>query len=560
MVQKKFTVHILIFVCLLSTWGRYAQADPNSTDAQAYQEVYKYILEEKWEKALTEYDAFIQKYEKSQYLDDAHFWHCFAMEKTGAADEDVFKCYQDLIDTYPESQWADDAKRNLIVVGKRLVDMGKAEYGVIIKTMQESMDKEIALTAISALRDIGSERAIDALAGLYKSTQIRAVREEIIFTLSQFKSPKVVQSLTKIVKEDPDRHMREKALFWLGQKSQSEQVIKLMEHVALNDPNQEVREKAIFALSQIREGKGIGALKKIAEGAKDTAVRRESVFWLGQQAKSEDVIQFLETIIRKDSDPEVQERALNALAHAHGNLGTPALINLAESNLDKTVRKQAVFWIGQRSKSEQAIRCLEKVALNDTDNETRKTALHALSRIPEGRGIEALKKIGNTAKDVETRREAVFWLGRRVKSEDIIKFLQDVAQKDTDIEIRNSALLALSQAPGGRGVEALKKVAETVKDNEIRKQAVFWLGRQANSTDVVHFLEKVAREDSDSEIRKNAMTALVHAPNNLGIPALINLAKSHPDTEIRKDAIFWLGRSKDPRAIEALIEIVSEVK
>ena len=119
-------------------------------------------------------------------------------------------------------------------------------------------------------------------------------------------------SLTKIVKEDPDRHLRERALFWLSQTKPSEEVIKLMEHVALNDPNQEVRDKAVFALSQIREGKGVGALKRIAGGAKNAAVRRSAVFWLGQQAKSKDAIQFLETVIQKDSDPKVRERALHA--------------------------------------------------------------------------------------------------------------------------------------------------------------------------------------------------------------------------------------------------------
>jgi HEAT repeat protein len=625
MEKRKLTVHIFILVCLLSTWGQYIQADPNSPDIQTYQQAYKYILEENWEKALTEYETFIQKYPKSQYLDDAHFWHCLAMEKTGAADEDVFSCYQDLINTYPKSQWADDAQRNLIVVGKRLADMGKTEYEAIIKAMQESVDKEIALTAISALKNIGSEKALDALAGLYKSTQNPAVREEIIFTLSQFKSPKVVQSLTKIVKEDPDRHMREKALFWLGQKTQSEEVIKLMEHVALNDPNHEVREKAVFALSQVREGKGIETLKRIAQGAKDATIRRESVFWLGQRSKTKDTIQFLETIVQKDPDPEVRERALHALAHERDNLGIPALIKLAESHSDKTVRSQAVLWIGQNAKSEQAIRCLENVALNDTDEEVRKTAMLALSRASEGRGVEALKKIGTTAKDNATRKEAVFWLGRRVKSEDIIKFLESVALKDADIEIRNTALLSLYQAPEGRGVEALMKVAEAAKDVETRKQAVFWLGRnaksdnvmkflenvvlkeadieirktailalsqarneqslealkkigstakdadtrkeavfwvgrQAKSADVIQFLEKVVREDSDPEVRRNAFMALVQAPENLGVPALINLAKSHPDNEIRRDAIFRLGQSKDPRAIEALLEIVNDIQ
>lgn len=626
MVKKRIAVFLIVSACLPTVWGQRTQVDPNQTDTQSYRKAYDYILEENWDKTLTAFETFIQQYEKSPYLDDAHFWHCFAMEKTGARDEDVFKCYQDLIKTYPKSQWADDAKRNLIAVAKRLSDMGKTGYGAIVKAMQKSEDKEIALTAISALREIGSERALDALAGLYTSTQHRAVREEIIFTISQFKSPKVVPSLTKIVKDDPDRHMREKALFWLGQKTQSEPVIKLMEHVALNDPNHEVRKKAVFALSQVREGKGMGALKRIAGGAKDAAARKEAVFWLGQQAKSNDVIQFIETIVQKDSDPEVRERALQVLAYqTPGNLGVPALINLVNTQSDKIVRKRAVFWIGQNAKSKQAILCLESVALEDPDPEIRKTALLALSHAPDGRGAESLKKIGRTAKDADTRQEAVYWLGHRARSNDVIQFLETVVLKDAVAKVRKKALLSLSRAPEGRGVEALKKIAETSKDAGIRKDAVYWLGhharsddviefletvvleetvteigktallalsqapdgrgvealkkigrtakdaatrkdaifwvgQQARSADVIQFLENVVREDSDPEVRKKALTALVHAPRNLGVPALINLAKSHPDPAIRREAIFWLGQSKDPRAMEALVEIVNDMK
>jgi HEAT repeat protein len=399
-----------------------------------------------------------------------------------------------------------------------------------------------------------------------------------------------------------------------------------MEHVALNDPNQEVREKAVFSLAQVREGKGVEALKHIAETAKDVTARENAVFWMGQQAKSKDVVQFLEKVVRKDKDPRVREKALHVLAHqAPTNLGVPALINLIENQTDKVTRKKAVFWIGQNARTEQAIRCLESVALEDSDAEIRKTALLALSHAPDGRGLKAVIKIGGTAKDAGTRKEAVFWLGQRAKSAEIIQFLETAALKDADSEVRHAALHALSHAPEGRGVEALKKVAETSGDNEIRRravfwlgqrtksedviqfleniilrdtdaeirktallalsqardgrcvkalmkiggsakdadtreQAIFWLGQQAKSEEVIQFLEKIVREDSDREVRKKALTALVHAHQNLGVPALINLAKTHPDNTIRREAIFWLGQSKDPRATEALVEIVNEMK
>ncbi len=560
MFKNRIAVFLIVLACIPIGWGKETPADPNKTDTQRFEEAYDYILEEDWDAALTAFEAFIQTYEKSPYLDDAHFWHCYAMEKTGAQDEDVFKCYQDLIKTYPKSQWTDDAKRSLITVAKRLSDSGKTEYGAIVKAMQESENKEIALTAIMALRQIGSERALEALAGLYSSTQQRAVREEIISTISQFKSPKVVPSLTKIVKEDPDRRMREQALFWLSQKSQSKEAVQLMEHVALNDPNHEVRERAVFALSQVREGKGVESLKKIAQTAKDVNARQRAIFWMGQKAKSADVVQFLEKTALEDPVTEVRKTALHALSQAPDGRGVKAMMKIGSTAKDANTRKEAVFWLGQRAKSDEIIQFLENAALKDSNSDVRHSALHSLSHAPEGRGVEALKKIAQTCKDTDTRREAVFWLGQRAGSDDVIQFLENVALNDTDVEICRRAMLALSHARDNRGMKSLMKIGGTAKNAETRKDAIFWVGQKAKSEDVIQFLEKVIREDSNPEVRKNAMTALVHAHRNLGVPALINLAKSHPDSEIRREAIFWLGQSKDPRATEALVEIVNDMK
>jgi len=561
MVKQRYAVHLLTLAYLLSTWGQYVQADPNATETQAYQDAYNYILEENWEKGLTAFKTFAEQNKKSPYFDDALFWHCFAMEKAGAGCEDVFECYQDFIKAHPKSKWADDATRNLIAVGKKLSDMGKKEYGAIIRTMQDSVDREIALTAISALRNIDNERALDALISLYQKTQHRAIRKEIIFTVSQFKSPKVLQGLQEIVKEDPDRHMRETALFWLSQKTQSKEVLQLMEHVALNDPNEEVRKKAVFALSQIPKGKGIGALIRIVGATKSAATRKEAVFWIAQNVKSDDVIKLLETVALKDAVAEIRKTAVLALSQAPDGRGVEALKRIGGTAKDAATRKDAVFWIGQNAKSDDVVQFLETVVQNDSDPQVRERALHALAhQVPENLGIPALINLVKTHSDKTVRNKAVFWVGQKAKSEEAIRCLETVVLKDAVAEIRKTAMLALSQAPDGRGVEALKRIGGTAKDAATRKDAIFWIGQQAKSADVIQFLENITREDLDPEVRKHALTALVQAPQKLGIPALINLAKSHPDKKIRTEAVFWLGESKDPRAMEALVEIVNELK
>jgi len=690
MLKKRFAYSLLLLGCLLFTMGQKAQADPSSEEAQRYQEAYNYILEEKWEKALEACKAFVQEFKGSSYVDDARFWHCYAMEKKGIEYEEVFRCYEDFIKTYPNSKWADDAKRNLIVIGKKLSDMGKKEYGVVIRTMQDSADREIALTAISALRNIGNERALDALVGLYKRTQHRAVREEIISTLSEFRLPKAVQSLTEIVKEDPDRRMREKAIFWLGQRAPSDEMIQLLEHVALNDPHRDVRKKAVFGLSEAHDGKGVKPLIRIAEKAKNVDTRKDAVLWLSQKTQSEEAIQCLETIalneansdiakkavfglseapegigikplIRiaetaknadtreeavfwvgqkiqsgetiksleaialKDPHRDVREKAVFALSEARDERGVKALIRIAQTAKDKDMRKRAISWLCHKTRSEEVIQCLETIALNDKNSDVAKEAVFALSEAHEGRGLKPLIRIAEKAKNVDTRKEAVFWVGQKTQSEETIKSLEAITLNDPHRDVREKAVFALSEVRGERGVKALIRIAQTAKDADMRKraiswlghktqteeaiqcletialneansdvakravfalseardgrgikaliriaekaknvdtrkEAVFWVGQKATSEETIRCLETVIQKDPAPEVRERAFYALAEAPQNMGIPALINVAKSHPDKTIRKKAILWLGESKDPRAKEALLEIINEMK
>ena len=55
------------------------------------------------------------------------------------------------------------------------------------------------------------------LATLYNATDVREMREQLVFVYSQRDEPEAVDKLLEIARRDPDAEMRKKALFWLGQ-------------------------------------------------------------------------------------------------------------------------------------------------------------------------------------------------------------------------------------------------------------------------------------------------------------------------------------------------------
>ena len=89
-------------------------------------------------------------------------------------------------------------------------------------------------------------------------------------------------------------------------------------------------------------------------------MRQDAIFWLGQAAKSEKVINQLKDFVLNDKSPEIQEKALFAISQLEDNQGVPILIDIAKNHKDTRLRKKAIFWLGQ-SDDERAAEALEDI-------------------------------------------------------------------------------------------------------------------------------------------------------------------------------------------------------
>jgi HEAT repeat protein len=91
----------------------------------------------------------------------------------------------------------------------------------------------------------------------------------------------------------------------------------------------------------------------------------------------------------------------------------------------------------------------------------------------------------------------------------------------------------------------------------VRDQAVFWLG-QAAGTAATKDLADLAVDDSvDRDVREHAVFALSQQPREVGVPALIRIARTNRDPEVRRKAFFWLGQTHDPRALALFEEVLT---
>jgi HEAT repeat protein len=93
----------------------------------------------------------------------------------------------------------------------------QARAMVIAAVRNDGLEQDVRKSAIfwTGQTDV----PVDTLAAFYHDLGDRALREQVIFALSQRSEPRAVDQLMNIAQHDGDITLRKKAIFWLGQSS-----------------------------------------------------------------------------------------------------------------------------------------------------------------------------------------------------------------------------------------------------------------------------------------------------------------------------------------------------
>lgn len=157
---------------------------------------------------------------------------------------------------------------------------------------------------------------------------------------------------------EPDQ-VRSEAIFWLGS-ARGKRGFEIVSRILREDPNDKMREHAIFALTQSKEPDALDTVVRAAHDDQSPRVRGQALFWLAQKAAQKNAQAAISDAIANDPETEVKKRAVFALTQMPAGAGVPLLIQVARSNPNPTVRKQAMFWLGQ-SKDPRALAYIEEV-------------------------------------------------------------------------------------------------------------------------------------------------------------------------------------------------------
>jgi HEAT repeat protein len=172
-----------------------------------------------------------------------------------------------------------------------------------------------------------------------------ASEERIVAILAMHDSPRVEPLLERMAGTEYGSHIREQAVFWLGQRG-GEAGFRFLRGLVRGDGSPELRKKAVFAISQSEVSAATQELIDIARNHKSSALRREAIFWLGQKA-GEKAAAELRRAVDEDPDDDVREHAVFAISQLPRDRAVPLLIDLVKNHKSPRVREKAMFWLAQ---------------------------------------------------------------------------------------------------------------------------------------------------------------------------------------------------------------------
>ncbi|HEX9127723.1 MAG TPA: tetratricopeptide repeat protein [Gemmatimonadaceae bacterium] len=215
---------------------------------------------------------------------------------------------------------------------------------ILMSVARSDPDQEVREQAVFWLSQVPGSTGL--LEEILKGNSDENIKEKALFSLSQQNEPRAQQTLRDFAaRESENGDLREKAIFWLGQRRSTENT-EFLRNLYSRLTNEDLKEKILFSLSQQRGAGNEQWLMNIAVNPKeDIELRKKALFWAGQSGVA---ISEISKLYDRMNDTEMKEQIIFVLSQRqHDPAAMDKMFDIAKNEKDAELRKKAIFWLGQ---------------------------------------------------------------------------------------------------------------------------------------------------------------------------------------------------------------------
>jgi HEAT repeat protein len=229
---------------------------------------------------------------------------------------------------------------------------------ILLESVRSDPDSDVRRQAVFWLSQVGTDRAVEALDSILRFSNDPEIQEKAVFALSQHDSPRAQQALRAYAeRSEIPENIREKAIFWLGQRESAENAA-FLRSLYKKLQKQELKKRVLFSLSQMGgEENGRWLLGIARDSSQSLETRKQALFWAGQSGVA---LTELTRLYDSVSDRAMREQLIFVYSQRNEPAALDKLIEIAKRESDPELRKRAVFWVGQ-SDDPRAVQALQDI-------------------------------------------------------------------------------------------------------------------------------------------------------------------------------------------------------
>lgn len=180
----------------------------------------------------------------------------------------------------------------------------------------------------------------------------RELRQRAVFWIGTYDDPSATQTLRQLASEDDlDEEIRGAAIIALGRDDISDDDVAWLRQL-YQRLSPKLRDNVFLAVSRSDSPRATGWLAAVAsDGNESVHTREQAMFWLGQgRSPTEALVRLYDRL----GEPNLRSHYTFVLSQRRDSAALDKLIDVAQHDPDKSVRHQALFWLGQ-SKDPRAL-------------------------------------------------------------------------------------------------------------------------------------------------------------------------------------------------------------
>ncbi len=295
---------------------------------------------------------------------------------------------------------------------------------VYLQIAKNDKDRKIQQSALYYIGQLGrgsDDKAFQVLKNYAQDrNQERELRETALYALREWKSGDVLAVYLDVVKNDPDKRIRQTALYYVGQlaRSDDQKAYQVLKQYALDrKQEQEFRETALNSLREMRSSDVLNLLIEIVRNDPDEKIRQIAIYQLGQLRKDfgPEVGKLLKELALDRNQPREIRRSAIYAVREFSDIDVYALfVDLAMNDTDKDIQQMAIYYIGHNSKDKSKslnllIQLFDKLPAERT--QSLESCLYGIASVGDERAVDFLIKVAKTHENYDLRQKAVYYLG-----------------------------------------------------------------------------------------------------------------------------------------------------